>query len=230
MWYGEYMNTLLELEDLVVSRGRRFSLAPLTIRFDRPDIVGLFGHNGAGKTTLLKALAGLLPIQSGTVKLSEAATPTLLPDTPFIYKFLKVGSVPNVLADYFNDFDLERGRSIINELSLDKSKKVSDLSKGMEEQLNLGMTLARRSSVYLFDEPLAAVDPVTRDRMVNLIKLHKPKDALLIISTHLIAGLESLFDECVVLHNGRMLLRLRASDISPGQSLEIKIKEAMLNA
>ena len=111
MWYGEYMNTLLELENLVVSRGRRFSLAPLTIHFDSPDIVGLFGHNGAGKTTLLKALAGLLPIQSGTVKLSEAATPTLLPDTPFIYKFLKVGSVPNVLADYFNDFDLERGRS-----------------------------------------------------------------------------------------------------------------------
>lgn len=107
------MNTLLELEDLVVSRGRRFSLAPLTIRFDRPDIVGLFGQNGAGKTTLLKALAGLLPIQSGSVKLRDATIPTLLPDAPFIYKFLKVGSVPNVLADYFEDFDLERGHSII---------------------------------------------------------------------------------------------------------------------
>ena len=74
------------------------------------------------------------------------------------------------------------------------------------------------------------MDPVTRDRMLDLIKLHKPDDALLIISTHLIAGLESLFDECVVLHNGRVLLQLQASDISPGQSLEIKIKEAMLNA
>lgn len=224
------MDTLLELEDLIVSRGRRFSLAPLTIRFDRPDIVGLFGHNGAGKTTLLKALAGLLPIQSGSVMLCDATTPTLLPDAPFIYRFLKVGLVPDILADYFDDFDIDRGRSIINDLSLDKSKKVSDLSKGMEEQLNLGMTLARRSSVYLFDEPLAAVDPVTRDRMLDLIRRHKPDKALLIISTHLIAGLESLFDECVVLHNGRMLLRLRVSDIAPGQSLETKIKEAMLNA
>lgn len=162
--------------------------------------------------------------------LCDATTPTLLPDAPFIYRFLKVGLVPDILADYFDDFDLDRGRSIINDLSLDKSKKVSDLSKGMEEQLNLGMTLARRSSVYLFDEPLAAVDPVTRDRMLDLIRRHKPDKALLIISTHLIAGLESLFDECVVLHNGRMLLRLRVSDIAPGQSLETKIKEAMLNA
>ena len=74
------------------------------------------------------------------------------------------------------------------------------------------------------------MDPVTRDRMLDLIRRHKPDKALLIISTHLIAGLESLFDECVVLHNGRMLLRLRVSDIAPGQSLETKIKEAMLNA
>ena len=225
------MENILELRRVSKSfPGSSFRLEDISFSLPYGAVLGFVGENGAGKTTLLKALAGLLPIQSGSVKLRDATIPTLLPDAPFIYKFLKVGSVPNVLADYFEDFDLERGRSIINDLSLDKSKKVSDLSKGMEEQLNLGMTLARRSSVYLFDEPLAAVDPVTRDRMLDLIKLHKPDDALLIISTHLIAGLESLFDECVVLHNGRVLLQLQASDISPGQSLEIKIKEAMLNA
>lgn len=224
------MSSILAVEDLVVSRGRRFSLAPLTIRFDDPDIVGLFGHNGAGKTTLLKALAGLLPVQSGSFSIRGAADPVLLPDSPFLYSFLKVGSVPDVLADYFDDFDPERGRSIIDELPLDTSKKVGDLSKGMEEQLNLGMALARRSSVYLFDEPLAAVDPVTRDRMLGLIEQHKPDDALVIISTHLIAGLESLFDECVVLYDGRVLLRLRVSDMPEGRGLEERIKEAMLHA
>ncbi|RJF43864.1 ABC transporter ATP-binding protein [Actinomyces sp. 2119] len=224
------MTALLELEDLVVSRGRRFRLAPLTIRFDTPGVVGLFGHNGAGKTTLLKALAGLLPLRSGSVKTPGAALPTLLPDSPFLYTFLRVGSVPDVLGDYFEDFDRDRARSIINSLSLDTSKKVGDLSKGMEEQLNLGMTLARRSSVYLLDEPLAAVDPVTRDRMLELIGQHRPADALIIVSTHLIAGLEPLFDECVVLHDGRMLLRTQASQASSGQSLEARIKEAMQRA
>ena len=187
------MSSILAVEDLVVSRGRRFSLAPLTIRFDDPDIVGLFGHNGAGKTTLLKALAGLLPVQSGSFSIRGAADPVLLPDSPFLYSFLKVGSVPDVLADYFDDFDPDRGRTII-------------------------------------DEPLAAVDPVTRDRMLGLIEQHKPDDALVIISTHLIAGLESLFDECVVLHDGRVLLRLRASDIPEERGLEERIKEAMLHA
>jgi len=55
-------------------------------------------------------------------------------------------------------------------------------------------------------------------------------DALVIISTHLIAGLESLFDECVVLHDGRVLLRLRVSDMPEGRGLEERIKEAMLHA
>lgn len=224
------MTAILELEDLVVSRGRTFRLAPLTARFDRPDVVGLFGHNGAGKTTLLKALAGLLPIRSGCARVRGSAPPTLLPDSPFLYTFLRVGSVPDVLGDYFEDFDRDRARSIIDSLSLDTSKKVGDLSKGMEEQLNLGMTLARRSSVYLLDEPLAAVDPVTRDRMLDLIRQHKPADALLVVSTHLIAGLEPLFDECVVLHDGRMLLRVRTSETASGKDLESRVKEAMLRA
>lgn len=224
------MSAILELDKFTVSRGRGFSLSPLTIRFDRPDIVGLFGHNGAGKTTLLKALAGLLPVQSGSVRFGGTAVPVLLPDAPFIYKFLRVGSVPDVLTDYFDDFDRERARSIIDGLSLDRSKRVGELSKGMEEQLNLGMTLARQSSVYLFDEPLAAVDPVTRDRMLDIIRAHKSHDALLIISTHLIAGLEALFDECVVLHNGRILLRVGVSEISSDQNLEERVKEAMLHA
>ncbi|GGO98205.1 ATP-binding cassette domain-containing protein [Actinomyces gaoshouyii] len=225
------MDMLLELNDFVVSRGRKFSLSPVNIRFNDPNIVGLFGHNGAGKTTLLKALSGLLPVQSGESHIKDMSYPVFLPDTPFIYKFLKVGSVPGVLAKYFNDFDADLGESIIGDLSLDVKKRVGELSKGMEEQLNLGMTLARRSSVYLFDEPLAAVDPVTRDHMLDLIKRYKPNDALLIISTHLISGLESLFDECLVLHNGKILLRISVSDsISNNQSLESRIKEAMINA
>ncbi|QKD80268.1 ATP-binding cassette domain-containing protein [Actinomyces marmotae] len=226
----ESMNALLELGELVVARGRKFCLAPLTIRFANPAIVGLFGHNGAGKTTLLRSLAGLLPPKSGFFRFRGTASPAFLPDAPFIYKFLRVGSVPEVLSGYFDDFDIARAKSIIDDLTLDASKKVGDLSKGMEEQLNLGMALARRSSVYLFDEPLAAVDPVTRDRMLELIKRHKPDDALLIISTHLIAGLESLFDECVVLHDGRLLLRVQVPEMPPGGSLESSIKEAMIHA
>lgn len=221
---------ILELDQLVASRGKSFSLAPISMSFEQPEIIGLFGHNGAGKTTLLKALAGLLPIRSGRVRSAGGRRPTFLPDSPYIYRFLTVESVPTVLSAYFDDFDLALGSSIVKDLGLDSSKRVSQLSKGMEEQLNLGMTLARRSSIYLFDEPLAAVDPVTRDRMLDLIRKHKPEDALLIISTHLIAGLESLFDECVVLHEGRILERARASDFSDGRNLEHAIKEAMLRA
>jgi len=215
------VSSILAIEDLVVSRGRKFSLAPLTIRFDDPGIVGLFGHNGAGKTTLLKALAGLLPIESGSFSIGGAAAPTLLPDAPFLYSFLKVGSVPGVLADYFDDFDPDRGRSIIDELSLDKSKKVGDLSKGMEEQLNLGMALARRSSVYLLDEPISGVDPAAREIVLDGVLRDFESDSLMLISTHLIADVEPIVDSVVFLKDGRLLLAGDADDLRQTHSTSL---------
>src|SRR5690606_509777 len=98
------------------------------------------------------------------------------------------------------------------------------------EQLSLGMMLARRSSLYLFDEPLAAVDPVTRDLVLELIKRHKPKDAAVIISTHLISGLEDLFDECLVLHNGELLMHQKVDSLQAEGGLEESFKKVIRNA
>src|SRR5690625_3777037 len=225
------MDNLLEIEDLVVRRGTHFSLSPICLSLSsKSGIVGLFGQNGAGKTTLLRAIAGLIKYQQGMVRVAGGRAPVFLPDRPYIYDFLRVGETPQVLRTYFSDFSIDIADDIITDLGLDRRKRVSQLSKGMSEQLSLGMMLARRAHVYLFDEPLAAVDPATRDVVLSLIERHQPEGSTIVISTHLISGLECLFNECLVLHEGQLLLHERVDDLLADGSLEDAFKKVMANA
>lgn len=225
------MPDLLEVDHLVVRRGTKFALAPISFSLtDQSGIVGLFGQNGAGKTTLLKALAGLLRHQGGTISSLGDQRPVFLPDHPYLYDFLRVGECATLLGRYFADFSVEVADEIVTDLGLDRGKRLSQLSKGMAEQLSLGMMLARRGQVYLFDEPLAAVDPLTRETLVRLIHRHRPAGAAVVISTHLISGLEELFDQFMVMHEGALLLHEPVSELAVAGGLEETFKKAVRSA
>lgn len=225
------MADLLTLDRLVVRRGRKFSLAPTSLTLtEESGIVGLFGQNGAGKTTLLKAVAGMVDHHEGDIRTRNGRVPAFLPDRPYLYEFLRVDETPRLLARYYDDYSVEIADEIIDDLGLDRSKRVGHLSKGMSEQLSLGLMLARRAEVYLFDEPLAAVDPVTRDVVLSLIQRHRPEGSAVVISTHLIAGLESLFDEFAILHEGRLLLHEPVDTLMRDGGLEETFKKVVRGA
>lgn len=225
------MESLLKITDLVVCHGRRTALDRITLQVDsNAGIIGVFGPNGAGKTTLFNAVAGQLPISSGTIAVKDNTLPTYLPDRNVIYNFLLIKESIKLFSEYFQDFSAEIAGQVLETLKLDSNLKVSQLSKGMKEQLNLGLMLSRRSSLYLFDEPLAAVDPLTRDTLLNLIETFRPKQAAVLISTHLIYGLEKLFNECMVIYNGRLLLHQPCQELAAEGGLENKVKEVLSNA
>lgn len=225
------MESLLKITDLVVRHGRRTALDRITLQVDsNAGIIGVFGPNGAGKTTLFNAVAGQLPISSGTIAVKDNTLPTYLPDRNVIYNFLSIKESIKLFSEYFQDFSAEIAGQVLETLKLDSNLKVSQLSKGMKEQLNLGLMLSRRSSLYLFDEPLAAVDPLTRDTLLNLIETFRPKQAAVLISTHLIYGLEKLFNECMVIYNGRLLLHQLCQELAAEGGLENKVKEVLSNA
>lgn len=225
------MADLLILDRLVVRRGKRFSLEPTSLTLtEESGVVGLFGQNGAGKTTLLKATAGLIDHHAGDIRTRNGRTPVFLPDRPYLYDFLRVDETPRLLSRYYDDYSVEIADQVIDDLGLDRSQRVAHLSKGMSEQLSLGLMLARRADVYLFDEPLAAVDPVTRDVVLSLIQRHRPEDSTVVISTHLISGLESLFDEFAILHEGRLLLHEPVGTLLRDGGLEETFKKVVRGA
>lgn len=221
------MTHALQCKKLSVRFGRRKALDRLDLVIeDQGRIVGLFGQNGAGKSTLMRVMCGLIGRYQGTVQTSPGNV-AYLPDAPFLYSFLRLDECIRTAKDLFEDFDPSIARAIFEDLGLPLSMKVREASKGMGEQIHLGLILARRCQLYVFDEPLAAVDPFTRDKLIDLIRRHRMDGSTVIISTHLIGGLEELFDEAIVIHDGRLVLHENVRDIAAIGGLESRVKEVI---
>ena len=90
---------------------------------------------------------------------------------------------------------------------------MSELSKGMSERLHLALIMSRAPKLYVLDEPLAGVDPLTRDHLLALITKYRIPSAPLLLSTHLINGVDSIFDEIVLISDGKLLTHDTASHL-----------------
>lgn len=220
-------DNILTVERLTVKYGKHLALNDVSFEImDRGGVVGLFGQNGAGKTTLLRVIAGLINRFQGVVS-PRGSTVGYLPDEPFLYREMRISDVVRTCDSLFEDFDSGIATSILRELRLPQSIKVAAASKGMSEQVHLAMLLSRRCRLYVFDEPLAAVDPLTRDRLLTMIHEYRTPGSTVLISTHLIGGLENVFDEALVVHQGSLVLQDEVPNIVARGGLEQRFKEVV---
>lgn len=221
------MPDLLTIQGLTVRFGRRTAVDDLSLTIeDRGHVIGLFGQNGAGKSTLIRSMCGVINRYRGVLS-RHGNSIAYLPDAPFLYGHLRLDQCVALAQQLWSDFDADVARRIFAELGLPDDLRVSQASKGMSEQIHLGLVLSRRCQLYVFDEPLAAVDPWTRDRLVHLIGKHRLSGSTALISTHLVAGLEDLFDEAIVVHDGALVLREDVHAIAARGGLEARVKEVI---
>lgn len=186
------------------------------------NIIGLFGPNGAGKTTLLRTLVGLISTYTGDVIVTDAKKVAFLPDGPYLYSFLKITDCIELFATRYEDFNTDKAIRIFDELGLSRTQKISASSKGMLEQIHLALTISRDASLYVLDEPLAAVDPLTRDLLMDMIINYRNPRGTVIISTHLINGVERLFDEVIMIHGGKLMLHDSAEALKSSYEMSLE--------
>ena len=117
-----------------------------------------------------------------------------------------VDSLIKLFEDFYPDFNKQTALQMFQDLKIDTTKKFKALSKGNREKVQLILAMSREAKLYLLDEPIAGVDPVTRDYILNTIIKNYNKDATLLISTHLINDVEKILDEVVFVNNGDILL------------------------
>lgn len=228
------MGYLLEVNNISKKYGRKKALDGLTLNIEKGKIVGLLGPNGSGKTTLIKTIAALLRYDKGQILIDgkepgveTKAIVSYLPDRDFLYKWMTIKDAVNFFKDFFMDFDEKKAYEMIQYMKLDPAQKVTSLSKGMGERLNLSLVLSRKARLYLLDEPLAAVDPSTREKLINAIIDNFNEDSSIIISTHLINDVERLFDEAAFISEGKIILQEEVEKLKSvkGKSLEDIFKE-----
>lgn len=198
---------MIEINNLNVSLGGKHILKNINLSIQEENsIIGIFGPNGAGKTTLISVLTGSINNYTGEIQGVSAKEISYLPDKAFIYKHMKLEEVIKYYRDAFFDFDARKAEKLLGRLGLKLNQKISQCSKGMIEQIHMVLALCRATDVYIFDEPLAAVDPLTRDDIMEMIKNERKRNSVVLISTHLISDVESLFDTVIMIKDGKVIL------------------------
>jgi ABC-2 type transport system ATP-binding protein len=130
---------------------------------------------------------------------------------------MKIKDSIDFYRDFYKDFDEEKAWELLKFMNLDPDSKVTSLSKGMAEKLNLTLTLSRKAKLYILDEPLGGVDPTTREKILDAIIQNYNEDSSMLITTHLVNDIERLFDEVLFIANGSIVLS--------GNAEELRLKE-----
>lgn len=206
------MDYILEIKNLSKNYGSNNALNNINININKGEIVGLLGPNGSGKTTLLKIISGLISNYQGKVLLlgnhigiETKKKISFLPDSNFIPLSWSVHKAVEFYSEFFDDFDKSKAISLLKSLNINLESKFKSLSKGTKEKLQLILILSRQAELYIFDEPIAGVDPVARDVIFKLILENYNKDASVIISTHLVSSVEQILSSVIFLRYGEIL-------------------------
>jgi len=197
-------------------RRKAFEIDGISLDLVRGSVVGLVGPNGAGKTTAIRALLGLVIPDSGEIEVfgQPAGSPQALArtgvvlDQPTAAPEWRVGSVGRRLAAFYPGWDESRFIELLDRLSVPRTQRVGELSRGQGVKLSIATALAQSPELLILDEPSSGLDPASRREIGDLIRefMLDPSHTVL-FSTHITTDLDRLADDLIVLVAGRIAYR-----------------------
>lgn len=211
---------LLECKHLYKEFDNKQILKDINLKIPRGKIIGLLGKNGTGKSTLIKLINDLLTPTSGEILINgekpgvkSKEIISYLPERTYLDKEMTIKQVIKYFEEFYKNFDTPKAIKLLKDLNLDINKKISKMSKGMQEKLQLILVMNRNAELYVLDEPLGGVDPATRDYILDTILSNFSEGASVIISTHLISDIERILDEVIFIDNGEIIITSSADEL-----------------
>jgi ABC-2 type transport system ATP-binding protein len=233
---------VIEVKDLVKRYKELVALDHLSLDVYQGDIFGLLGPNGSGKTTLINCMLALLRYDSGQIKiLGQPMTPGsyeikqqigLVPQNPTVYNELTV--YENI--DYFTSLyvsDKAKRSQLVEEaiefVQLGDFRKTlpQKLSGGLLRRLNLACGIAHKPRLLFLDEPTVAVDPQSRNRILEGIKELNRQGTTIVYTTHYMEEVEMICNRLAILDHGKVLQSGTSNEIismsSIGETITVQI-------
>lgn len=224
----------IDAQDVVKLYGNNLALDHLYLQIPAGSFFGLVGPNGAGKSTFLSIATGLLEPDRGTVFINGismwdepvAAKRALgvLPDG--MHMFDRLSGIEHLtfvaqLRGLDKQSAIQRSRSLLQtfELPLDKKKTISEYSTGMRKKIGLALALVTSPRLVVLDEPFEAVDPVSANTLQQVLKEYVKRGGTVVLSSHVMATVESLCTHVAVINQGRILVSGTTEEVAAGQDL-----------
>lgn len=210
------MTYLFEARSLTREYGKTIALNNLNLDIPAGSVIGLIGRNGSGKTTLLDHILGLRLPTSGTCHTFGTTTAELGVD-----ELSRIGAVHQenrlldwmtvkqhlrYVASFHKNWDMDRERQLLDQLDIDESQTVLNMSPGNAQKLAILLAVCGRPDLLILDEPVSAMDPIARERLLTfLLELVREDQTTVVISSHVLRDVERIVNRVLCLEKGRII-------------------------
>lgn len=210
-------NPVLNLKNLSKSFYEKEVLNNIDLAIPEGTILGLVGKNGAGKSTMIKCMLGLLKPDEGEATVFDEPSWNLsanckqrigyVPQVLSGFRWMRIETMLDYTGAFYSRWNKTLVESLLKEWDLDPWSKISMLSEGEKQKLSIILAMGHEPDVYIFDEPVASLDPVARRKFIKqLIDLNISENKTMLFSTHITSDLERVAADVAMLIDGKIAL------------------------
>jgi ABC-2 type transport system ATP-binding protein len=207
------MNSL-EIKNLS-KRYKTFYLDHVSFSIPKGYIMGFIGENGAGKTTTIKSMLKLVKPDSGEVEILgknideyelEIKSKIGYVSGEPLYPKKTIKEITDVYKRFFEQWDEDLYQSFLTKFHLDSSKKIDELSKGMQLKYAISLALSHHAELLILDEPTSGLDPVARDNLLEIFQsIVENEQTSILFSTHITSDLDKCADYITFIKEGSII-------------------------
>ena len=237
----------ISVDNLTKIYGEQKAIDAINFSINAGEIVGFLGPNGAGKSTTMKILSGYLPPTSGKAEVlgMDVAQNGLeikkrigyLPELNPLYTDMYITEFLQFNA---NIYGIKNSKPVIERviettgLTLERKKKIGQLSKGYKQRVGLAQALINDPDVLILDEPTSGLDPNQMSEIRRLI-LDLGKDKTILLSTHIMQEVEAMCSKVIIINRGKIvandsLAAVKSKLNNKGKTIRVSFRDAVKSA
>ncbi len=211
---------IVEVKDLTKFYGKNKGINKISFQINQGEIYGLMGPNGAGKTTTIRSMLNLITPDSGSTKIfgkdnlsqDEKANISYLPGEYEMYSNLNGNQYLSYISNLRNAKQ-NNIQKLAEQLDLDLSKKINELSKGNKQKIGIIQTFMNNPMIAILDEPTTGLDPLKQHEFQNIIKEHNKLGCSILLSSHILNEIEDLCEKVGVIKNGELIASEKIAEL-----------------
>jgi len=199
------VESVIEVEGLTKSFGKFQALTGLDLTVRKGEVHGFLGPNGSGKSTTVRVLLGLLRADGGSARVLGKDPWRDVPGDVSLWPSMTGGEAIDLLGSLRGGLDEARRAELIERFELDPSKRGRQYSKGNRQKVAIVAALASNVELLILDEPTSGLDPLMENVFQQVIGESKDRGASILLSSHILAEVETLADRLSIIREGRIV-------------------------